>query len=603
VIMSSANDDTTTFTDVEASQEASALQSVGGADRKSVPSPLNKDNELRVDHLKSLSKEDFNRLLEKKKSVEAEVTRSFAEEAISPGIYRVDGQTYWVCPKAFFSEDNIIGQMIVSFAYMTGADIKEISAPVNTTKFLDKKFIIGIWFGMESSTNQKRRRGKQSYELGRTCSFSLIVKNRFRRTRELGEQALCRDNFFFGNNEGEVINKTKVQFHIKTALRSYFDDRKWGDLIFGIINYTADFVGFTYLTEAEQEKVIADHILPVDQLFTSCYPSTTLKRGKQVILKTKKPNPIRQSPLYLRTEMELITRISNPIFVEYVDIANNYIQDIFAIGFDALKAQIRETIRVRWETLQRFSNRTKLRLQVIRKITNNPTLKKANVVQDQVNNLLRSYQNPVLNLVSDIKHITGHTSLKDIMTAAFKKEFDSDAIATGYLIKIVTDLYMKIEVDSESIKGLKEIKLPKEPSDLDYDKALKAYIKIQNNIGELKHLTSSLQSIKVFRVFSRTEQSKNLIKNILTYVKIFKEIPKNAQDIACKLISESKYKDSKLYLTDIERSLNDSLAIILNICIAKERFKEPESVQNAFKLLKNAILDLGYSSDRGLLLE
>jgi hypothetical protein len=324
----------------EDSQESSPSQSSYPLGDEPRGFDAKKRTGLTVESLKTLPSEIFDKLLFKKEEVEKRIISGFAEQAIPAGIYKANGNTYYVCPEDLFKEDSIIGAMIVDFSRLTGAEIKTIKASVTYTTLYNEKFIEGLWFGMFSSTNLKRRRGKQIYELGRTCTFALIVKNMFEATDFLGPQALAKDHFFFGNNEGEVVNKVRVQFFIKTTLRSYFDDPQWGDLIYGIINHTAAHVGFDNLTSEEQDRVISDNLLPVDQLITMCYPTVTVKRGRSSIQRTRKPNPLRTSPLYTDDEMKLIASLSTSIFTEFVDLTREYESMVFSHGFKAIVSRI-----------------------------------------------------------------------------------------------------------------------------------------------------------------------------------------------------------------------------------------------------------------------
>jgi hypothetical protein len=581
---------------VDDSLELSTLQGPYDTEEHSVSDDATTRQELKVNDLNLLPDETFKLLLSKRGELERKITSGFAEQAIPAGIYKVDGQTNYVCPEAFFNEDNIIGQMIVDFARETGAVIRIIKAPVGYTTLLDEKFISGAWLGMYSSTNQKRRRGKRSYEMGRTCTFALIVKNMFEITEQLGPRALMKDQLFFGNNEGEMFNKSKVVFHIKTRLCSFFDDPKWGNLIYGIINHTACHVGFSYLTLTEQDKVINDHLIPIDRVITMCYPRSTLKRGRTSIQKVKKPNPIRTSPLYLREEMELISLCSSRIFSEFVDVVNTYETSVFALGFVNLESRIREVIRLRWETLQRFANRTKLRLQTIRKIVNNPTLKKANVVPDNVNPLLKSYQDPALNLVIDIKHILGGADFKECLSVAFKRDFSTFIQAETYLYIKALELYKIIIPDAQSMKTLQAKPLSEEPSEMDYGNAVKAFIRVQNEIGNLRKQSLNFQNIQSHKIPGRTRNIAGLYKNIDRNLAFLTDIPSNASDLAVSLISDGNYKTYQEYLEDIFEKLFENRRYLVNAGKTLLHTKLIKSVKDILDQFLQALSSIDFKS-------
>jgi hypothetical protein len=549
--------------------------------------------EITVDQLLDLDKQTFEDLLEKKKVTESKITRGFAEKGIPPGLYKVDGQTYFVCPRAFFYEDDVIGQMIVDIAKLTGAVIKELPASVKKSNTYDERFITGLWFGLFSSTNQKRSRTKESYELGRTCTFSLIVKNVFESTPQLGSRALQKDHFFFGNNSEEVFNKAKVPFYVKMKLQSFYEDPRLGYLVYGILNYAAAFVGVSNLTEAESDKVIAAHLLPVDQLITSCYPTVLVKQGRKEEKRVRKPNPIRTSPLYTREEMELISSITNPIFTDLASLSEEYESVVFSQGFAAVEQQIRGIIRVRWETLQRFANRTKLRLQAIRKIVNNPTLKKANVLQEHVSLLLNSYQLPVSELIADIKHITGATSLKDLASVTYKKEFNSTGEVLGFLSTRIYDIYKKIEPKLPHIETYKKPESFHEPRDVDYEKAISLLIRTRNRLGNLQFTARDFESVKSFKLFGRINNLKINVNRLLEEIQSLSAIETIATDTAIRLISEGKYVSTQEF---IKETLDTVLKIkirLLKVTESRPKFESSEEVRNLLTKFNESLSALG----------
>jgi hypothetical protein len=584
--MAEENSTTDIFIKEGASQEAPSYKSASAS--ITIEAPAERKSEgIGVENLRSLDKDTIDGLLLKKSVYEKKIQTAFAEKAIPAGIYKIDGNVYFVCPEDFFKEDDTIGQLIADFANTTGAVIKLIPGSVERTPLVDEKFILGLWFGLSSSSNQKRRKGKTPYELGRTCTFSLIVKNMFESTKELGVRALTKDNFFFGNNQGEMSGNSSVPFFIKAKLRSYFNNPLWGDLIYGIINFTAAFVGFKYLTEEEADRVVADHLIPIDQLITSCYPSTTLKRGRQTVTKVKKPNAIRSSPLYTNEEMEIISLVTSCIFTELGDLQKDYEKTVFSIGFSALEARIREVIRLRWETLQRFSNRTKLRLQAIRKIVNNPTLKKANVTQDQVNQLLDNYPTPASTLVSDIKHILGGTSLVDCLSYAYKRGFESDKIAVSFLTHKVIQLYRRYKPSHPWITSQKSFSEIPDVVEIDVERGNKCYIQLRNVIGDLKKQTLGFNNLQEFKLFGRIKQINALYEKTNLYKTEIQSLPRMPTNLAIRLSSDGLYKNVDDVIAKINDALLKNATYLLNAAgwhLRLSSSKEVKSLLEQFKI-------------------
>jgi hypothetical protein len=253
--------------------------------------------------------------------------------------------------------------------------------------------------------------------------------------------------------------------------------------------------------------------------------------------------------------MKLIASLSSSIFTEFVDLTREYESMVFSHGFKAIVSRIRETIRLRWETLQRFANRTKLRLQAIRKIVNSPTLRKSNVTQDHVRLLLKSYPNPVESLVSDIKHIFGGTDLKVVISVGLKRDFATQLDAVRFLRLEVLRLYLNIMPEHPSLKDLKLEKPTSEPTELDFDTAVRTVIKVQNALGTLKRTTIGYQKMKDYKLHGRTKSLITLFKTVGELLKKFDHIPRKSSDVGVLLSSDGQYKDTEEYVRHIRSVL------------------------------------------------
>jgi len=562
--MSSYKDNTVGFLKVDGSKEPSTSlkSSVFQEKEHGEPSTSQRPG---VVNLRSLSDDNLRSLLAHKKEIEEQMMTGAANQSVTPGIYKVDEHTYWVCPNGLLQEDNIIGMMIVDFSLICGAEIKVLEQhPGKTSMYYDKEFIKGLWFGMFSQTNQKRRKGKRGYELGRTATFALIVKNEFERVDLLGVQALAKDHFYFGNNDGEMIAQKRVQFFTKTKLQSSFEDPRVGELLFGILNQTASRVGFSNLTEEEQQKVIKDHLIPMNDLITSCYPVVSDKRNKpNKKKKLRKPNPIRASPLFKDFEMSIISALSRPVFTDFINLQEEYEEIVFSRGFSDLKAEIKKTIQTRWEILQRFANRTKLRLQAIRKMTNNSTLKKANVTQSEVDIFLNRCPSPVSNMMAEIDHIFKGLDLQSLAAYAFKKDFRNFSQARRYIHFKVFSTYVHHNIDNPEIRSLKFEKLD-EPEDVDYNRALKGIAKVENIVGGIRSQASSIHNIKLFKWFRKAGILEGAYKNYHIEVKALCDIPNEITETALKLILGDPNISFPSWLSAQNEKITESAKRIVN---------------------------------------
>lgn len=508
---------------------------------------------LKVSALSSLDEGTLGRLISKKIEAQSKVTRQFAESAIPEGIYEEDGQTYWVCPNSFFEEDCYIGMMVAEFAQICGAKIKLIKDEALISSAYNEQFLLGIWFGIQSSTNQRRSRAKKDYELGRTCVFSLIVKNVFLDTPELGIKALDKDHFFFGNNPGESVKKEKVPFYIKMKLRSFFAEARWGDFLFGLINKACQSTCFVHLTESEQDKVVEYNINPLDKLITSKYPVTDLlnKKGHKVGEEVKKPKVIRSSPLYKKYEMDLIHLIIAPLFNDLTDLNSQYKEIVLSDSYASVEKRIESSIKVRRDVLARFANRTKMRLQDIRMYANDQTIRKAKVTLNHQELLLNNIADPATSLVNDIFYIIGNIgSPKDLISYATKKRLESTVDARGYLYKLALEAYLKhLPREHRLVTAVRPASTVVDPIQHDHESAIKAFMKLPNCIGQLKKNSLGLRRIKAFKLFGRSDQLRLNTSSIVHTIAELQAKDKYSVDLAATLASNGTFIDSHSALT------------------------------------------------------
>jgi len=519
---------------------------------------VDKSTTRKINNLSDLDKYTALALLEKKANIETKISRDNAEATIKPGIYDEDGETYVVVPKSICEEDSIIGAMIYDLCLVSGFKLKVLESSTEITKLYDEDFVSGLWFGFFTSVALKRKRSKKSYELGRACAFSLIVKAVFAETQCLGPAALCKDNFFFGNKPGETHDKSRVPYYVKMKLRSFFVEPEYGDLVLGILNRVARTLGVSYLIESESDKMISDNLVPIDQVITSCYPTIKVSKGKRTEEKVKKPNAIRTSPLYLKEEMELLRSVTQPLFSDMKSLVDNYEQSVFVKGFDGVKAHIQDSINTRWETLQRFANRTKIRLQDIRKITGDGTKKKANIKTVDVTALLDNSSDCAGRLVKEIKHIVGNNNIVELLTATTGTVYQSSSDAWASVHLSAFKIYENLK---SSLKNEKPKDNVLEPLDLttDYTKAFETLAKLQNNNGELIKNMNLAISTRYFKLFGRFKKINELIKSCNNLFKICQRLDKNAVDIAVRLYHENLYTDRIELNDNYNRTFKETL--------------------------------------------
>jgi hypothetical protein len=458
-----------------------------------------------------------------------------------------------------------------------GADIK-LSVDLDFTKStaFNGKLLLGVWLGMFNTTFVSRRRDKRDYELGRTATFSLLTKSEFESRKNLGLEALQKDHFFYGNHPGESDSKRqRISFFIKDRLVSMFSSPIIGNLLYGVLLEATRKLRLDNLKEEEYYKAIEANLIKFDLLLTSHYRHVTEKKNRKVAVdKFKKPNPIKNSPLYLNAEMEVFRTYTQPLFNDLEVVQKNYLEIVLKDGFTNVKNRISLSISRRWQTLSKFAHCTKIRLQEIRKL--DPTLskiRKAQVAPDHVENLLKSYPNPATKLSEDLFHTLGPA--KEYCVAMGKEiSFPTTEVAKAMITVDCYKVYENtLKMDLKGGANIFKQKVDKLPQ-IKFEKALKALVKLNNQMGTTTATISRLRfGKKPYVMTSQLVAIKNLFQGIETSFKELNSMSIDELDLAIYAMNPAHAKSAELYL-QIEQELFDSY--IEDILKISQRITENE---------------------------
>jgi len=550
---------------------------------------LQSNSDRLIKSLKNLDEQLAKSHLKKRDEMLASIQSRLASSSIECGIYKIGEDTYWVLPESFMAEDSILGHMITDFAYITGAKIKlNEKEPGKKTELFDEDFITGLWFGIYSNTVQKLNRNKVGYELGRTCTYALTVKNLFARDPYLGLGALKPDNFFFGNAPNENVKKGKSVYVIKHRLRSYFENSNLGDAIFGILNATVSKVMFSNLSDPDI-TVVEQNIIPFDQVLIKHYPSYVVQGKKGKAKEQRKPNPIRNSPLLFKEEVEILQNLTAPLFSDLWAFEKDYIGQVRARGFSELNQRIKETISVRLEILQRFANRTKIRLQDIRKITEQPKKRKATVVRDDIVALAKSEPNPAARLYQELLYVMGGQNIQRLISQAYNKKFSTLEAAKLFLLRKCYDIYVKLKITTHEIVIPNELMSLRESEEIEFEKAYKAIFEFDKKYTKARFNIDRISAQKYPQIYGRQNHLKGQFVNIADLKRQIDGLSTDTiRDSAIDYYSGGKVKNFDVYVTGVIKDLAESIRKEINGL--KRRINET-SIESE-KLLLTSVIEL-----------
>jgi hypothetical protein len=515
------------------------------------------NNQISISLLKRLSKSQDLSCLVSRASLEQKRLVDTASNVIKPGLYIEKDEPILVLPDSFFHiENKVLGGFIEDITKSIGLEVALLdNQPTNISTFYDDEFIQGLWLGFFTTTTQNRRRGKTGFELGRTCAYSLVVRSLFEDIPQLGISALVKDQYFFGNNPGEEMNKTRVPFLVKEKILSAFEDVSIGVAVYKAILKVSKSIAIN-MAEDEFNKMIADNIRPLSDVISDYYHSENVKIGKKVVKKTRKPNHLRSSPLYLKEEMDIFARYSSSVFSDLDSFNKNYIELIRTQGFKNVCSKIGEIVNQRWELLQRFASTTKKRLQDIRKVSKKPTLKKAEVSSEEVTAFLMTQTDVNSRLHSELVQVIGVENLKRSIQRKDKLTLSRDIDVDAYLYNVTFKMYKNIENDGFKTAYEKELEIPDaiQLTD-DYEKAIKHFSDITKKLDTAISNSNGADRAPEHRLVNRSHQITNLQYNLETQLKRVEQLHNKSLEAALNYYFEGYYIDAETYLTQVRSEL------------------------------------------------
>jgi hypothetical protein len=249
------------------------------------------------------------------------------------------------------------------------------------------------------------QQGKIAFRSVQLCSYA----------GQFNCQAFMRkNNMLFSNNEDEteLLGKKKIKVEpIRNEFNELFRSSKWSKEYVSILERLIKLLG-NGLEDPVRVELISPYIMPkgdyIKTYFSFRVPSSSKKKGRKEELLKRVPVRPKPSSLLMPAEREYINSLTDELFKDPIrgsheDWINAVLQednDVDAVIFSLMEK--------RKEFLEKFGSLTTKRLKEVRKATDNPKLRKADVSQTMLTSALsrrRNYpdsiSNEILGLITD----------------------------------------------------------------------------------------------------------------------------------------------------------------------------------------------------------
>jgi len=378
--------------------------------------PNQKDWSSIFDRLLQLDEDDF---VSSVLSSESRVSRrrylasAMAGEKILPTIVWTERTI--ILPSTFREKsDNVIGHYMLKAAWKLCLKVRLTpydGAYSDTSEWHDS-VALGVFMSLDDvDSNFNIKQKTDGYEVGRTVARAqqlLGLTSAMGHTNEI----LKPSHYYFANNPGETKKVDKNMIKVgtaKTEFLSLIRESDWRpqlvDILFRLMREVYTLIPYdTLINDLKPNIVTYGHVV---NKFCAMERVVEPAKGKRKAVTSKKvPGKPKQSPLLLKQEMDLLTKISAPLFGKTsleVLTHDEWVHYILDNGLDWARKYLREIYVNRQTYLVRFAKLTTSRLQQLRKLSAAlQTKKKSSVVQEDLRTLLLSKENPTATFVTEI---------------------------------------------------------------------------------------------------------------------------------------------------------------------------------------------------------
>jgi hypothetical protein len=385
-----------------------------------------------------------------------------------------------------------------------GVILYDSEIAINTKKDT-QKFLDGFLVGTYSGTPCKLDRSKKDLELGRAFAYALKLRGEMIKLGKL--DLLAKNNFYFGNNPEEKVDKTPIPFGAKQKFIDVFEDPMFGNAMYSVFLYLFEEAGLSQFEEKDYNASFSRHTLRFDEVVSRFYQAVKVtKRGKTIVTgfrKGKKPNP---SPLLTKGEYNLIMKIATPMWHDLDQFKDEWSSTVFSTAkSDKILDRLRRLYKSRFEFLQKFGSLTTKRLQEVRAFANNATLKKVDITLDMLVNTLKHRSSPGTQFLREVLKL--FDSNKWALDEFELNNGIKEKSLTDYIIKEAMASYVEDQVFIVKVEDLPGVI----PLEKDVIQCLSALKTILNRIRELSNRIGRCTSLYDVTLLERRFVPANII--------------------------------------------------------------------------------------------
>jgi len=268
-------------------------------------------------------------------------------------------------------------------------------------------FWLGFLLGAsEDAVNVSRGTVKKELERGRACAFHIRVRGFFRQNPNLGVEALTKDNAYYANNAEEVVGKNKVNFILNEKISSVTNSPALAVQLKSVLVSLLEKVS---IPENLQELVVRSNLITyqeVIELFKIKVPNPAKGKRGQPTYTYQLPRKPRESTMFLKEEYRSLDFITKPVWqcLKPFEVSD-WFQTVKTHGYGRVKAYLYNVYSFKASCARAHADLTTGRLNEVRRIADNPKLKKADVTHEMIFALLKTRDDPVGKAGSEFEEL------------------------------------------------------------------------------------------------------------------------------------------------------------------------------------------------------